>query len=653
MALIAAIAVAFAAVMGAVATGGHRIGGSVVTPALYGLGLVPGVVAVAARRTAPAVAVPPKAARVAKVAVLFVALYVFSGRGRPVGVSGLMAVLGLAVIGLSFLWPRPGALRLSLALSVVSLMGPAASTTASAGRGGALVAMAAAAAVALVATNRLATASHRALADVPATSGFRPVRIGGEAAVVAAVLALAGLVSVLFQPPSQAAGTTGSRAGQPAEERPGAPLAFLAQLDPARDGDARSAAGSDGDDVVLRVDARRGDVWRAQTFDRWDGRLWRAAPMPPGGAPARRPVVVVPLDPFERSPRDQLVQRFEVVAPFAAVAAGAPKAYFFELPGPATVTPDGAVLPVPALGRGATYETTSGRAPATPSMLRASDADRDRAPAPDAWLAAPGLSERARALAARVTAPAPASYDKVRALEAWLARHVEVDDDAAPLPPGADLVDTVVFADRAGTPQRLATTLAVLARAAGVPARVATGFLPGDRPLLGGDFVVRARHAHTWVEVPFPGLGWQRFDATGRIAAAEGGDSWLSRLRRLLSRNWMVLVGVLVVLAAGVARWLLLRRRTRLAVPWATRYFERLTRLGAKRGRPRARSETPDEYAAALADGVLGDERLRQVGHVVTAAAWSRREPPEEVRLWAEDVLRAAACARARSTEAV
>ena len=59
-----------------------------------------------------------------------------------------------------------------------------------------------------------------------------------------------------------------------------------------------------------------------------------------------------------------------------------------------------------------------------------------------------------------------------------------------------------------------ASTMAVLLRESGVPARIAYGFLPGERAQ---DAVedVGAWLAHWWVEVYFPGVGWFEFDPTG------------------------------------------------------------------------------------------------------------------------------------------
>lgn len=67
---------------------------------------------------------------------------------------------------------------------------------------------------------------------------------------------------------------------------------------------------------------------------------------------------------------------------------------------------------------------------------------------------------------------------------------------------------------RAGYCQYYASTMAILLREAGVPTRLAQGFLPGDRTPDGKE-TIRNAGAHAWVEVYFPGYGWVDFDPTG------------------------------------------------------------------------------------------------------------------------------------------
>jgi hypothetical protein len=61
------------------------------------------------------------------------------------------------------------------------------------------------------------------------------------------------------------------------------------------------------------------------------------------------------------------------------------------------------------------------------------------------------------------------------------------------------------------------------------------GFLPGQYNDLGGDYIVRASDAHSWVEVYFPGNGWQVFDPTP--PSIEGGNGLFTRLGLYL--DWM------------------------------------------------------------------------------------------------------------------
>jgi transglutaminase-like putative cysteine protease len=66
---------------------------------------------------------------------------------------------------------------------------------------------------------------------------------------------------------------------------------------------------------------------------------------------------------------------------------------------------------------------------------------------------------------------------------------------------------------RRGYCQYYATTMAVLLRHAGIPARMVEGFLPGDRD--GNVVTILNSGAHAWVEVWFPDYGWHKFDPTG------------------------------------------------------------------------------------------------------------------------------------------
>lgn len=87
------------------------------------------------------------------------------------------------------------------------------------------------------------------------------------------------------------------------------------------------------------------------------------------------------------------------------------------------------------------------------------------------------------------------------------------------------------MSDRAGYCVHYASSMAVLSRAAGIPARVAIGFLPGADPEGDGTYTVTTNDMHAWAELWFDGWGWVRFDTTppvaagGRVASAPGSET--------------------------------------------------------------------------------------------------------------------------------
>ncbi len=89
--------------------------------------------------------------------------------------------------------------------------------------------------------------------------------------------------------------------------------------------------------------------------------------------------------------------------------------------------------------------------------------------------------------------------------------------------------------------------------------------------------------------------------------------------------------GLGVVAAGGGVLWLMRRRRTLQARPWVDRWMSGFERVGARRGRPRAPTESARVYADAL--GLLDDPRWRDVVATVEREAFGRgTSPPERER---------------------
>jgi transglutaminase-like putative cysteine protease len=123
------------------------------------------------------------------------------------------------------------------------------------------------------------------------------------------------------------------------------------------------------------------------------------------------------------------------------------------------------------------------------------------------------LPQAVRDYAHATTADAPTAYDKALAIEAAL-RRIDYSLEVGPPPPDLDVVAHFLFEMDAGYCDYFATTMAVLVRAAGVPARLATGYATGTYDAGLDAYVVTGLDAHAWVEVFFPEVGWVPFEPT-------------------------------------------------------------------------------------------------------------------------------------------
>ena len=77
-----------------------------------------------------------------------------------------------------------------------------------------------------------------------------------------------------------------------------------------------------------------------------------------------------------------------------------------------------------------------------------------------------------------------------------------------------DGVDHFLFTLKEGYSEYFGSSMSVLLRTVGVPARLAVGYTTGDRIGDQDIFAVTDSHSHAWVEVYFPGFGWIPFEPT-------------------------------------------------------------------------------------------------------------------------------------------
>ena len=126
-------------------------------------------------------------------------------------------------------------------------------------------------------------------------------------------------------------------------------------------------------------------------------------------------------------------------------------------------------------------------------------------------------------------------------IERWFAKEFEYTlqvEDPGELDPLE-----AFLRDRRGFCEHFATAGALLARSAGVPARVATGYaFPSP---LGGGWVARRANAHAWVELHDPERGWRTWDPTPEADLGVAAPPWWKRQvegwAMRATRGWHVL----------------------------------------------------------------------------------------------------------------
>ena len=153
------------------------------------------------------------------------------------------------------------------------------------------------------------------------------------------------------------------------------------------------------------------------------------------------------------------------------------------------------------------YDVVSRRVSPSPEQLK-------NAPAPDSrlnpFLTLPDLPGQIGATVASITAGQPDAYSKAVAIQNYF-RDFRYD---LSVPAGNSDNDLVNFLEgRRGYCEQFAAAMAIFARVAQIPARVAIGFTRGQRQA-DGSWKITEADAHSWPELYFEGAGWLRFEPT-------------------------------------------------------------------------------------------------------------------------------------------
>lgn len=261
------------------------------------------------------------------------------------------------------------------------------------------------------------------------------------------------------------------------------------------------------------------------------------------------------------------------------------------------------------------------------------------------YLALPGaVTQRTRDLAHTLTAGLTTPYAQAVAIEHYL-RQYTYDLAVPPVPDSVrDLADYFLFDLKRGYCDYYATAFVVLARLAGLPTRLATGFAPGSWSEQQGVWVVTEADAHSWPEVLFPDVGWVPFEPTaGRPLLERIGTTNTAALPKDMAApalpesnapdpTWLLAGAAVGLLLLGGGAVLAMRWRAAREDPW-----QGLLRWGRRRGRPLAAGDTPLEYGAALAQHVqqlpraepeLARSAAREVREMSAAVSALHYAPP-------------------------
>lgn len=255
------------------------------------------------------------------------------------------------------------------------------------------------------------------------------------------------------------------------------------------------------------------------------------------------------------------------------------------------------------------------------------------------------VKQKAEAILAKSEKAIVSAYEKALYLTQALKQQYQIQAELPFFQEDEDLVEAFLFRYQGGYPDHFATTLTIMLRSIGIPARLAVGFSSGQFNPFTGYYIVHNTDAHALVEVYFPQYGWFAFDPIPGhelIPPSFEEDptfgvlgqfwkwvaSWLpSPLTGFLSNLWSELIGgffqtvswlwrlfsgsllglfigSIVVVSLGFFGWLglnqlhNLRFNRRLAqLPPMERIYQQMLVILKEKGYPKHPSQTPLEYA--------------------------------------------------------
>jgi transglutaminase-like putative cysteine protease len=454
--------------------------------------------------------------------------------------------------------------------------------------------------------------------------------------------------------------------------------AWIAPSESIRLGSGPSQRGN----ILFRVESTEAALWRGGTVDTYDGRGWEPAPRQKRHrerlAAEEDRWAAESQDPGIRAgvPTSELSQTYHVSVPVFGVLIAAYEPKTIRGPRSAPHMSDSSVVTIPRpLTSGTVYQVVSLRKTAPGAavyrkgvVLSPEESKR--------YLQLPDIPARTRRLALKITASERDDLHRALALRAYLESKYVYREKVTPPPNrgGVDFVDYFLFRMDGAYCDYFSSALAVLARANGIPARVVTGFRSDEEDPETGWWVVREKHAHSWVEVFIDGYGWLELDPSPQLGSRPSivesvqkslsnafqrvKSAALAPFRALVAIPgwWWKLLAFLCALGFVIfgVRYLLRDKPPPLPQradaeqlrSYVRRCYDRMCRWLGQWGFPKSTGATATEYAASLSRA-LGPqaEPMRDVIGVYLTAEYSGRAPgiadARSVARRLEDVLAA------------
>ena len=262
-------------------------------------------------------------------------------------------------------------------------------------------------------------------------------------------------------------------------------------------------------DVVFFVRSKVASYWRGSTMDAYDGRYWRESSQTHNlTLSSGRSRLWYNRESFGLNNRLRYGQTF-------FIQKDQPRAVFSGYRGLRVIADEDSLVETgegTGVRAGDSYRVLSVHPLHTPVGLRESRAEH----ASPRYLVLPPDSARLRELVRRITEGAENDFAEVEGILVYLDRQQTFDPQEPGRLTSATTLEEFLFEDHPGTAMDYATATVMLARASGLPSRLALGYLPGIRDPLSGAYMVRESDAHAWAEVYFADQGWVPVDSAPR-----------------------------------------------------------------------------------------------------------------------------------------